>query len=144
PVILGEPRPIPVAPDVGINAEVGRTILYSPRIVPKSDGHAGKCPGTHQLPFPAVKWPTVGIEDLYRHPQAPGLQLSSPDRRDRIAQGEAGDDVGPPTDAREMDIRLDRAVDIVVTVPGQRAPGGKNGAKAGEVVSSAGLEGLLF
>ena len=74
------------------------------------------------------------VEHVDRHAEPARLQLAAPDRPDRVAQREAGDDVGAAADAGEVHVALDRRVDVVVAVLGQRASGREDGLQRREVV----------
>ena len=72
--------------------------------------------------------PSTFVEDVHAHP-SPEFAAPPATRAGRIAQCKAGDDVGSPADAGEVDIALDPAVDVIVAVRGQRAAGRENGPK---------------
>ena len=62
-------------------------------------------------------------------PEPARLQLAAPDRPDRVAEREAGDDVGAAADAREVHVPLDRCVDVVEAVRRERAAGREDRAE---------------
>src|SRR3954453_11425363 len=80
------------------------------------------------------------VEHLDGHPQTSGLQLPPPDRRDRITQRKAGDDIGATTDARQMDIGFDLLIDKVEALVAQRAAGWENRAERAQVMRAPGLQ----
>src|SRR3546814_6248521 len=71
------------------------------------------------------------------------LDLAAPNRADRIAADEAGDDVGAAGDRRQADVVLDVAVDVVEALRHQRRAGRGDEPHAGEVVSGLRVEARL-
>ena len=53
------------------------------------------------------------VEHIHRHAQTPALDLAAPDRQQRIAQDEAGNDVCPAGDRGQQEILLDFPIDPV-------------------------------
>src|SRR5690606_19831544 len=74
------------------------------------------------------------------HAEPAALQLAAPHRQYRAAQCEAGDDVGAAGDRGELQVGLDRAVDVIEAFRRQRRTGGEQRAQRGQVVGPAGLE----
>ncbi len=117
--MLGEHDVVPMAPDMGKAREIGLVVFPPSRIVPETDRHGGEGSGADQLPLLAHQRVAIVIKHRHRHPQATTLQLTTPDRLGRIAQGEAGDDIGSPGDGRETDISLNLPIDIVEPLGGE-------------------------
>ena len=58
-----------------------------------------------------------------REAQPAALQLAAPDRQRRIAEREAGHDIGAARDRRQAEVVLDALIDVVEALLGERAPG---------------------
>ena len=149
PVVLGERSPVAMAPYVVEHPEVRLMIARAVRVIPEPYRHAGKRTSAAELAGLATTGASrrslaVAAQDLHRHAEPAGLKLTSPDRRDRIAQRKARDDVGPTADAGQVHILLHVAVDVVVAVFGQRTAGGQDGAQRTHIVASRRREPFLL
>ena len=75
--------------------------------------------------LPTTESPVL-VEDLDLHAERARLQLAAPHRSDRIAAGEARDDVRAAADAAQPHVALHVSVDVVEAVRGERAPRREN------------------
>ena len=132
----------PWVPDVGIGLEVGGAIARAVRVVPEADAACrGRASGADQLALLAAhRLALVVVEDLDRHAEAAALDLAAPDRADRVAPHEAGDDVGAAGDRGEADVLLDVRVDIVEASGTSGEPVEVTRRTGGEVVVDFGID----
>ncbi|MCH7664658.1 MAG: xanthine dehydrogenase family protein molybdopterin-binding subunit [Acidobacteria bacterium] len=107
---LGE---IAVGPHPRVFLEVGCVIPPTVGVVPESDRHGRKGSGADEFSLDAAHGPAAVVEHLDPHAEAPGLDLSGPDRSDGISDDEARDDVGAAGDRRQADVPLDLRIDKV-------------------------------
>src|SRR5262249_29435992 len=134
-VVRGELGPVPMTPDAREPVEVSGSILRAIGVVPKLDRHAGERSSADQFTGLLAHRHPVRVVDFHGHTQTQGLQLAPPDRRDGIAEGKAGYNVGATADACEVDIRFDVPIDVIEAVPGERAPGGQHGPERRQAMS---------
>ena len=143
--VPGDGGPVAVTPDVVERVEVGGAVPGAVGIVPEAHGHRRERTGADELALPARgQRPSVVAEDLDRHAQPARLQLALPDRKRRVAEREARDDVGAARDRGELHVRLHVAVDVVEALVGERRAGRHHQPQAGEIVGLPRLHaGLL-
>ncbi|MNF55487.1 hypothetical protein D3C84_369500 [compost metagenome] len=121
---------VAVGPDAGEGLEVGGLEPGPVRVVPEADRHRGEVAGADQFALLAEHPLAVLVPHLHVHSQPLALQLAAPHRQYRVAQGEAGDDVGAAGDGGEAELALDVAVDVLEALVGQRRAGGQHGFQA--------------
>ena len=95
-VVGRELREIAVAPDARVLLEVGGAEAPAVRIVPEAERNGGEGRRADELALLAAHAAPLLVEDLHPHAEAARLDLAAPDRPDRVAADEAGDDVGAP------------------------------------------------
>src|SRR5688572_11376859 len=127
--VLGLLAPVAVTPHVREFFEVGGAVLGAVRVVPETDRHAGKGLGADELALLALERLAVLVEDLDRHAEALRLDFAAPYRAHRVAEHEAGHDVGAPGDRRQADVVLDVTVDVVEALGKKRRARGKDRAE---------------
>ena len=125
---------VAVAPDVRVFLEVGGAVLLPVRIVPEADRHRGKGLDADQLTLGLAHRMARLVEHLDRHAEAAALYLPAPHRADRVAEDEAGNDVGAAGDGGELHVALDVLVHVAESLRHQRTAGGKDGAQLLQVV----------
>ncbi|MCY1213578.1 hypothetical protein D9M72_253670 [compost metagenome] len=135
---------VAVGPDTGKGFEVGRPELRPVRVVPEAHRHRREVPGADQFAFLAEYPPAVLVPHLGVHAQALALQLAAPHRQHRVAQGEAGNDVGAAGNGGQAQLVLDFAVDELEALVGQRRTGREQRLQALQAVVLARFDaGLL-
>ena len=118
---LGE---VAVAPDAGEALEVGGAVFRAVGIVPEADRHRRERRACRRArPCSPASGLAVVVEDVDLHAEPAALDLAAPDRQRRIAEHEAGDDVGAAGDRGEVHVALDRVVDVVEALRRQRRAG---------------------
>ena len=135
--VFGDLGIVAMGPDAGEAGEVGRVEFLACRIVPEAHWHRREVAGADQLAFFAGHRTAFIAPYLHVHAQALALQLAAPYRQHRVAEGEAGDDVGATGDGGQAEVRLDVAVDVLEALVGQRRAGRENGLQAAQVVCFA-------
>ncbi len=134
-----------MAPDVAEHAEIRLVVLVPIGIVPEPHWHARERRRAHQFAsLPRRRRTAPFVEYVHRHAQPAALQLAAPYGKGRIAEREAGHDVGAPADAAQLDVGLHALVHVVEAVAGEWAPGGEDAAQRREVVGLAGAPALLL
>src|SRR6185437_2049015 len=114
--------------------DLRRSDPHAPRIVPKAHGHARERRRAHELTRRADEWEPRLIEHLDAHAKAARLQLAAVHRPDRVAEGEARDDVRAAADAAQPDVALDLCVDVIEAVLGERAAGGEDRREGAQIM----------
>ena len=127
-------RPVAVAPDAGEDLEVGGAVLGARGVVPERHRHRRERRGAHQLPGFSHHALALGVPHLHRHAEPAALQLAPIHGKQRVAQREAGDDVGAARDARNHHPRLHVARHVVERVRRKGTPGAQDGPHRREVV----------
>ena len=120
PAVRGLFGVIPVRPDAGEALEVGGAETAAVLILPEAQRHGREGLAADQFALTLSQPLALVIPHLNRHAQTLALQLATPDRRGRIAQGKAGNDVGAAGDRRQAQIRLEAAVDVIEAFVRQR------------------------
>src|SRR5689334_5779352 len=123
PIMLGQAVPVAMAPHSGEVFIIFLPVLRSRGISPERHRHAGKRSSANQFTFLLPNRAPPLVEHLDAHAQSPGLQLSPPDRRNRISQRKARYDVGPAADAREMNVGFDLLIDEIKATTREWAAG---------------------
>ena len=135
---------IAVRPDAGEALEVGGAETAAVLVLPEAQRHRRERFAADQLALAFTQPLTFVVPHLDRHTQALALQLATPDRRGRIAEGEAGDDVGAAGDRRQAQIRFEAAVDVIKTLVRQRRTGRQHRLQPTQLVAAIGLDAGLF
>src|SRR5207244_934223 len=104
------------------------------RVMSVGPPHAAERPDARDLSRSLAERCAAPVEDLHRDPEPTRLELPAPHRQRRVADRETGDDLGTAADVGQVHVRLDRAIDIVIAVPGERTASGEDGAEPREVV----------
>src|SRR5581483_6954359 len=116
---------IAVAPDVRIFFEVSPPVLAAVRVVPEPERHRRERLGAHELTFLSAHGFPFIVVYLDLHAETPALNLAAPHREERIAEHEAGNQIGAPGDGGETDVALHAAIDVVESFRRERAAGGE-------------------
>ncbi len=90
--------------------EVGLAILFAVRIVPEAHRHGGEGTGADQLPLLADQRFALVRPGLDLHAEAALLDFAGVNRAGRLAEHEAGDDVGAAADRGELQVALHAGV----------------------------------
>ena len=89
-------------------------------------------------PFSAADRLAGIVQDLDREAEAAHLDLAAPDRAGRVAEHEAGDDVGAARDRGQLHVGLDLVVDVVEALRVPAASRSRASARSGrEIVGLA-------
>ena len=107
-VVLRQLGIVAVTPHAGKALEVGRAILRAVGDRSRTRSASRETAARNQLALSRAR-AAVFVEDLDRHAEAAALHFAATDRQQRIAEREAGNDVGAAGDRREADVRLDVA-----------------------------------
>ena len=91
--------------------------------------------GADQFTFFPCHRLAIVVPHLHIHTQALALQFTAPDWQGRVAQGEAGDDVGAAGNRRQAQVTFHVAVDVLEALVSQWRAGGKNGLEAAQLVA---------
>jgi hypothetical protein len=114
---------VAMGPDVVESGEIGRVVFLAVRIVPETDRHGRKRLGADQFTLFAGDGLAVVVPDLDGHAETRTLDLAAPDRQRRIAEHEAGNDVGAAGDRGQVHVGLDALIDKGKAFRRQRRPG---------------------
>ena len=103
--------------------EIGGVIFLSVRIVPEHHRHRGEGLRADQFALFLLDMLAVVGPDIHRHAETGRLDFAAPDRRGRIAEHEAGHDVGAARNRGEMQVLLDVGIDVIEAFGGERRAG---------------------
>ena len=140
---LGEEDPVALAPDAGVDVEVGGAVALVARVVPQAHRHRGHRLGDHHLAQLAHDHVAVGVEGLDVGAQAAAGDLAVVDRLQEAARDEGAADVGAAAAVEAQDVGTELLVDVVVALARQRRAGEAERADAREVVVAAELQARL-
>ncbi len=132
-----------MAPDAGVDVEVGGAVARAVRVAPEGHRHRGHRRRDHQLALLADHRAPGLIERLDARPQVAAGDLAGPDRNQRAAADERGADVGAAAHRGEQDVALDGVVHPVEALGGERRAGGADAAQRAQVVARARGDALL-
>ena len=125
---------IAMAPDVGVDVEIGAVVFFALRIVPEIDRHGWKGCGADQFPLLIDHRPAFVVKSKHLHAEAPALQLSSINRAHGVAECKAAVQVRATGDRGQLKVGFDLVVDEFKPFHRQRGSGGQNRPQMAEVV----------
>ena len=129
-------REVALAPDAGEALEIGGAVAGAVRVVPEAERHRRKGRGADELALDAGRRrAALGVAHLDREPEARSLDLAAVHRPGRVAEHEAGEDVGAARDRGEVQVGLHRLVDEVEGLRRQRRAGREHRPEAREIVA---------
>ena len=132
--VVGERRPVAVAPDAGEVVEVARAVALAVGVVPEAHGHRRQRRGEDELADLVAQRPAALVEDVDRRAQAAALDLARTHGQQRAAADEGRADVGAAARGDRPHVLADRVVDPVEGLGRQRRAGRGDRAQGAEVV----------
>ena len=142
--VLGTLGEIPMRPHALELLEIRGAQLGAVRVV--QEAHRARREGfrADQFALPTRQRGAVLVEDVHGHAEALALQLPGVHRQQRVAEGEAGNEIGAAGDGRHRNAGLHVSRQVAEALARQRRARGEDGAQRIQPMALSGLDGGLF
>ena len=142
--VLGTLREVAMRPHALELLEVRAAQLGAVGIV--QEAHRARREGLRadQLALPARQRCAALVEDVHRHAESLALQFPRVHRQQRVAEGEAGDEIGAARDGRHRDAGLHVPRQVAEALARQRRARGEDGAQRIQPMALPGFDAGLF